>query len=69
MVGYPDLTENGRAEGATDSHKNWKVVSGALTNEGRIYVPEPFRSKGLSFFNDNPESGHFGALRTAELVS
>jgi len=31
IVGYPDLTENGRAEGATDSHKNWKVVSGALT--------------------------------------
>jgi len=45
MVGNPDLTENGRAEGATDSHKNWKVVSGALTYQGRIYVPEPLRSK------------------------
>ena len=45
MVGNPDLTENGRAEGATDSHKNWKVVSVALTYEGRIYVSEPLRSK------------------------
>jgi len=69
MVGYPDLTENGRAEGAKDSHKNWKVVTGALTYEGRIYVPEPLRSKVISLFHDNPESGHFGALRTAELVS
>ena len=69
MVGYPDLTENGRAEGAKDSHKNWKVVTGALTYEGRIYVPEPLRSKVISLFHDNPESGHFGALRTAELES
>jgi hypothetical protein len=69
MVGSPDLTENGRADGATDSHKNWKVGSGALTYEGRIYVPEPLRSKVISLFHDNPESGHFGALRTAELVS
>jgi len=37
MVGNPDLTENGRTEGALDSHKNWKVVSGALISEGRIY--------------------------------
>jgi hypothetical protein len=69
MVGYPDLTENGRAEGVMDSHKNWKVISGALTYEGRIYVPEPLRSKVISLVHDNPKSGHFGALRTAELVS
>ena len=69
MVGYPDLTENGRAEGATDWHKNWKVVSGALTYTGRIYIPEPLRSKVISLFHDNPESGNFGALRTTELVS
>ena len=43
MVGNPDLTENGRAEGATDSHKNWKVVSGALTYEGRIYLKFGYR--------------------------
>jgi hypothetical protein len=45
MAGYPDLTENTRVEGATDSHKNCKVVSGALTYEGRIYVPEPLHTK------------------------
>jgi len=69
MVGYPDLTENGRAEGGTDSHKNWKVISGAISYEGRIYVPEPLRSKLISLFHDNPESGHFRALKTAELIS
>jgi len=37
MVGYPDLTENGRAEGPTDTHKDWKVVSQTLTYEGRKY--------------------------------
>ena len=68
MVGYPDLTVNGRAEGGTDSYKNWKVISGALTYEGRIYVPEPLRSKVISLFHDNPESGHFRALKTAELI-
>ena len=36
MVSNPALTENCRAEGATDLHNNWKVVSGALTYEGRI---------------------------------
>jgi hypothetical protein len=35
MVANPDLAENGRAEGATDLHKNWKVVSGALIYEER----------------------------------
>jgi hypothetical protein len=37
IVGNRDMTENGRAEGATDMHKNWKVVLRALTYEGRIY--------------------------------
>jgi len=44
MVGNPDLTENSRAEGATDSHKHWKVVSGALTYEGEIYCQYGIRS-------------------------
>jgi hypothetical protein len=69
MVSYPDLTENSRVEGATDSHKNWKVVSGVMTYEGRIYVPEPLRSKVITLFHDDPKSTQFGALRTAELVS
>jgi hypothetical protein len=69
MVGYPDMVEHGRAQSATDSHKHWKVVSGNLTDEVRIYVPVPFYSKVISLVHDNPESGHFGALRTAELIS
>jgi len=69
MVGYPYLTENGRVEGAADSHRNWKVVAGALTYKGRIYVPEPLCSKVICLFHDNPESAHFGPLWTAELVS
>jgi hypothetical protein len=47
----------------------WKVIAGALTFEGRIYVPETLRNQVISLFHDNPQSGHFGALRTAELVS
>ena len=27
------------------------------------------RNKVISLFKDNPESGHFGALKTADLVS
>ena len=37
IVGNPDLTEKGGVEGATDLQKNWKVLSGALIYEGRIY--------------------------------
>jgi len=69
MAGYPDLTVNGRAQGAKDSHRNWKVTSGALTYKGWIYIPEPLRSKVISLFPDNSKSGHFAALRTTELVS
>ena len=49
----------------------WKVVAGVLTYEGRIYVPavDSLRGKVISLFHDNPESGHFGALETTELVS
>jgi len=48
-----------------------KVVTGVLTYEGRIYIPavESLRGKVISVFHDNPESGHFGALKTTELVS
>jgi len=57
MVGKPDMTENGRAEGATDSHKNWKVVSGALTDEGRIYSKYGYRSSFQSCNNDHRWAG------------
>ena len=49
----------------------WEFVAGALTYGGRIYVPalDPLHGKVISLFHDNPESGHFGALKTTELVS
>jgi len=75
MVGDSDLSKTrepgGPADDDEDLDKQWKVISGALTYEGRIYVPADasLRNKVISLFHDNPESGHFGALRTAELVS
>jgi len=48
-----------------------KVVAGVLTYEGRIYFPaiDSLPGKVISQFHDNTESGHFGALKTTELVS
>jgi hypothetical protein len=72
MVGIPDLLESDGQDGSTDTgNSQWKVISGALTYEGRIYVlaDDALRSKVISLFHDNPESGHFGALRTAAFVS
>lgn len=49
----------------------WQVFLGALTCEGRINVPvvDSFRGNVISQFHDNPESDHFGALKTTELAS
>jgi len=72
MVGIPDLSESGGQDGSTDTGNSpWKVISGALTNKGRIYVPadDALRSNVISHFHDYPESGHFGAFRTVEPVS
>jgi hypothetical protein len=52
-----------------DPAMQWKLSRGALTFEGKIYVPEALRNQEISLFHDNPESDLFGALRTAELVS
>ena len=54
-----------------DSSNKWKVTTGVLTYEGRIYVPKDdlLRNKVISLFHHNRESSHFGALKTAELVS
>ena len=69
MIRYPDLSKAGGPDEPTD--EQWKVISGALTYEGSIYVPADasLRNKVISLFHDNPQSGHFGALRTAELIS
>jgi hypothetical protein len=63
--------EIGRQDGSKDKDTGmlWEVSTGALTFEGRIYVPEALRNQVISLFHENPESGHYGALRTAELGS
>jgi len=69
MVGYADLSKTGGPDEPTE--EQWTVISGALTDEERIYIPADasLRNKVISLFFDNPKSGHFGALRTAKLVS
>jgi len=54
-----------------EEESQWKVVAGVLTYEGRIYVPavDSLRGKVRCLFHHNPESSHFGALKTTELVS
>jgi len=54
-----------------EEESQWKVVAGALTYEERIYIPavDSLRGKVMSLFHDNPKSGHFGDLKTTELVS
>jgi hypothetical protein len=57
-------------EPISDEH-DWAVSAGALTYEGRVYVPDSpgLRSKVTALHHDNPESGHLGALKTAELLA
>jgi RNase H-like domain found in reverse transcriptase/Reverse transcriptase (RNA-dependent DNA polymerase)/Integrase zinc binding domain/Chromo (CHRromatin Organisation MOdifier) domain/Integrase core domain len=63
-----ELTRDSEATGGPEK---WKVIDGALTYEGRIYVPadDKLRARVIRMFHDAPESGHFGILRTAELAS
>ena len=60
-----DGTETAKEE------SQWKVVAGVLTYKGRIYVPatDSLHGKVICHFHGNPESGHFGAFKTTELVS
>jgi len=69
IADIPDLQRIDELE--EDSSNEWKVTTGVLTYEGRIYVPKDdlLRNKVISLFHNNPESGNFGALKTAELVS
>jgi len=75
MVGDSDLSKTREPGGPADDDENldkqWKVILGALIYEGRRYIPADalLRNKVICLFHDNPESDHFGALRTAELVS
>jgi len=53
----------------TGDESQWRSIDGALTYERRIYVPAALCSRVASLFHDNPESGHSGALKTADLIS
>jgi hypothetical protein len=68
------LVDQPAADGTETVEKGtqWEVVAGALTYVGRrIYAPavDSLCGKLIGLFHDNPESGHFGALRTTELVT
>jgi len=69
IVDIPDLQRIDELE--EDSRNEWKVTTKVLTYEGRIYVPKDdlLCNKVISLFHKNPESGHFGVFKTAELVS
>jgi len=59
------------AANGTDSvvmESKWRVIVGAFTYEGRIYVPVVDSSGRtvISRFHDNPEFCHFGALNTTQ---
>jgi hypothetical protein len=54
---------------STADEGQWRAINGAPTNERRIHMPAALRSRVTSLIHDNPESGHFGAQQTAELVS
>jgi hypothetical protein len=56
-------------DGSTADESQWRSIDEALTYERRIYLPAALHRRVTSLFHDNPESGHFGALKTAEVVS
>jgi len=54
---------------STAEESQWRSIDRAGTYERRIYVPAALCSRVTSVLHDNPKSSHFGALKTAELVS
>jgi len=69
IIDIPDLE---RIDELHDKLGNrWEFTATVLIYKGRIYVPmdDLLRNKVLSLFHNNPESYHFGPLRTAELQS
>jgi len=54
---------------STADESQWRLVDGVMTYERRIYVLTTLHSRLISVFHDNPKSSHFGALKTAKLIS
>lgn len=67
MVDWPILVGTDTTKGKSHG----KVVTGVLTYKWRnwILVMDSLRWKVISLFHDYPESGHFGAFKTTELIS
>jgi hypothetical protein len=68
FVDIPDLQRIAELE--EESSNEWKVTAGVLTYERRIYVPNDnlLRNKDITLFHHNPESVHFRALKSTELL-
>ena len=51
-------------------NKHWSDHDGVLKYEGRLYIPpvRAIREELLKRYHDDPYAGHFGALRTTELL-
>jgi hypothetical protein len=64
------VTEHVTQDAAT-TEDDWTVSAGAMTHQGRVYVPDSpgLRARVTALHHDNPESGHFGALKTVEIIS
>ena len=69
IVDIPDLQRLDKFEEESSNERN--VTAGGLTYQGRIYLPKHDLLPNMvrSLFHNNPESGHFGALKTAKLAS
>ena len=72
MTGMGGRTSTSSMTGMGDTDRaagKCKVSAGVLSMEGRIYVPDPLRTRVLERFHHNLESGHFGATGMLELTS
>jgi len=56
-------------DGSTADESGWRAIERCLTYEEKEYVHAAFHSRETSVVRHHPESGHFGALNTANLVS
>jgi len=54
---------------STADESQWRSIDRALTYERRIYMPTALHSRVTSLSHNNLESGQFGTLKTAELIS
>jgi len=70
-IGYPELSKTGGEDGLQDNNMEmlWKVIGGGLPLVGFIYVAKALHMQVISLLQDNPETGQFGALKSAEIVS